>query len=82
MPRWVPHSAHACTHAWQPMQRLWSMTKIGLSSMPYRAVFMRQVRDTRHVHGGDLELRHLRQRVDRSDRQLVGGLRRPASGTG
>src|SRR5581483_2963531 len=25
VPRWVPHSAHACTHAWQPMQRAGSM---------------------------------------------------------
>ena len=33
-PRWVPHSAHACTHASQPMQRLWSMTNTGVSSMP------------------------------------------------
>src|SRR5690606_38994863 len=24
-PRWVPHSAHAWTHARQPMQRLWSI---------------------------------------------------------
>ena len=28
-PRCVPHSMHACTHAWQPMQRLWSITKTG-----------------------------------------------------
>ena len=33
-PRWVPHSMQACTHASQPMQRLWSITNIGLSSMP------------------------------------------------
>ena len=33
-PRWVPHSSHACTHASQPMQRLWSMTKTGASSTP------------------------------------------------
>jgi hypothetical protein len=32
-PRWVPHSMHAWTHASQPMQRLWSMTKIGASSL-------------------------------------------------
>ena len=34
-PWWVPHSSHACTQASQPMQRLWSITKIGLSSTPY-----------------------------------------------
>ena len=28
VPRWVPHSSHACTQALQPMQRLWSMTKM------------------------------------------------------
>jgi hypothetical protein len=33
-PRWVPHSMHACTHASQPMQRLWSITNTGESSMP------------------------------------------------
>src|SRR5690348_12095121 len=27
VPRWVEHSAHACTHAWQPMHRAGSMTK-------------------------------------------------------
>jgi hypothetical protein len=33
-PRWVPHSEHACTQASHPMQRLWSITKTGASSMP------------------------------------------------
>ena len=33
-PRWVPHSSQACTQASQPMHRLWSMTKTGLSSTP------------------------------------------------
>ena len=33
-PRWVPHSMQACTHASQPMQRLWSMTNTGASSTP------------------------------------------------
>ena len=33
-PRCVPHSMHAWTHASQPMQRLWSMTKTGASSTP------------------------------------------------
>src|ERR671910_3855772 len=28
VPRWVPHCSHACTHALQPMQRLWSITKM------------------------------------------------------
>ena len=26
-PRWVPHSSHACTQAWQPMHRFGSMKK-------------------------------------------------------
>src|SRR6266508_3329785 len=26
--RWGPHSSHACTQGWQPMQRLWSTTKM------------------------------------------------------
>jgi hypothetical protein len=33
-PRWVPHSSHAWTQASHPMQRLWSMTNTGDSSMP------------------------------------------------
>src|SRR6266508_2334119 len=27
-PRWVPHSSQACTQAWQPMHRDWSITKM------------------------------------------------------
>ena len=33
-PRCVPHSWQAWTQASQPMQRLWSMTKMGRSSTP------------------------------------------------
>ena len=32
-PRWVPHSMQAWTQASQPMQRLWSMTNTGASSL-------------------------------------------------
>src|SRR5690606_35289708 len=34
VPRWVPHSSHACTHALQPMHRLWSITKMLSPSAP------------------------------------------------
>ena len=37
VPRWVPHSAQACTQAWQPMQRAGSMMKT-LSIVPFPTV--------------------------------------------
>jgi hypothetical protein len=58
------------------MQRLWSITKIGLSSV------VDAVAGGLHAgssvafdaDGGDLELGHLRQGVDGADGELVGGL--------
>ena len=37
VPRWVPHSSQAWTQASQPMQRLWSITKMLLPNAPRSA---------------------------------------------
>ncbi len=82
---------HACTHASQPMQRLWSMTNTGLvvDAEPHAAPVQLESRASvvaapagRSTARRHLELGHLRHRVERAVRELVRGLARRASGRG
>ena len=91
-PLCVSHSVQACTHAWQPMQRLGSTKNSrcrGPASAAVATAAARAARRTpaapsalRTRHRADLVLGDLRDRVLRGDRQLVDALVARPSGTG
>ena len=82
-PRWVPHSG-AGLHAGLAADAAARVDDEDRAGRRCRSGWpsCRLLRGPGHVHGGDLELGHLRERVDGPDGQLVGGLVARASGTG
>ena len=78
-PRCVPHSSHACTHAWQPMHRLWSITNTGVSSDAERSSDVRPSRPApaATLNSGMCDVGSTARMVS-----WFGGLSRRASGRG